>query len=109
MSDDSGLFTDGTVVNEAFVDQIYDQIDDQAHSTTNPTIKPKAITDEVVAARGNLASLDARLSGVVDDDGNPVAAAGQATETQVARAEGNFNLVSNPDLEDWAAGGAAAP
>ena len=109
MSDDSGLFTDGTVLNEAFIGALLDEVDDQAHSVTNPTVKPKATTDEVVTARGNLASLDARLSGVVDDDGNPVAAAGQATETQVARAEGNFNLVSNPDLEDWAAGAAAAP
>jgi len=109
MTDDSGVFTDGTIVNEAFVDQIYDQVDDQCHSTTNPTVKPKATTDEVVAARGNLANLNARISGVVDADGNPVAAAGQATETQVARAEGNINLVSNADLEDWTAGTTSAP
>lgn len=109
MTDDSGLFVDGTVVNEAFVDQIYDQIDDQCHSATNPTQTPAETTDEVIEARGNAASLDARISGVVDDDGNPVPAAGQATETQLARAEGNINLVENSDLEDWAAGATAAP
>jgi hypothetical protein len=109
MSDDSGLFTDGTVVDEAFIDDIFDQIDDQAHSVTNPTVKPKATTDEVITARGNLASLNARISGVVDADGNPVPAAGQATETQLARAEANINLMTNGDMEDWTAGGAAAP
>lgn len=73
MADDSGVFTDGTVVNKAFFDQIYGQIDDQCHSTTSVTtqaLKPKAITDEVVAARGNRASLDARISGVISPDGN---------------------------------------
>jgi hypothetical protein len=109
MSDDSGLFIDGTVVDEAFIDDIFDQIDDQAHSVTNPTVKPKATTDEVITARGNLASLNARISGVVDADGNPVPAAGQATETQLARAEANINLMTNGDMEDWTAGGAAAP
>jgi hypothetical protein len=107
--DDSGTFTDGTVINEAFFDDIFDEIDDQCHSATNTTIKPKATTDEVVTARGNLANLNARISGVVDADGNPVAAAGQATETQVARAEGNINLVLNSDLEDWTAGTTSAP
>lgn len=109
MVDDSGLFTDGTPVDKAFMDAVMDETDDQCHSTTNPTVKPKAITDEVIAARGNLADLDTRISAVVDDDGNPVAAAGQATETQVALEEGNVNLVLNSDLEDWTAGTTSAP
>lgn len=109
MVDDSGLFTDGTPVDKAFMDAVMDETDDQCHSTTNPTVKPKAITDEVIAARGNLADLDTRISAVVDEDGNPVAAAGQATETQVALEEGNVNLVLNSDLETWTAGTTSAP
>lgn len=109
MSDDSGIFTDGTIVNKAFVDQVYDQVDDQCHSTTNPTIKPKAITDEVVTARGSMASLDARLDVALEEDGTPKAVAGQATETQLARAEANFNLIKNSDLEDWTSGTTSAP
>ncbi len=108
MVDDSGLFTDGTEVDKAFVDQIYDQIDDQAHSTTNPSIKPKVITDEVVAARGNLASLDARLSAVVDDDGVPVPSAGAVTQAE-AGALPQTNVVLNETFLVWAAGDATAP
>lgn len=62
MSDDDGTFTFGTAVNKAFIDAIYDQIDDQTHSAANPTIKPKAITDEVVTARGGEANLAAKLA-----------------------------------------------
>lgn len=109
MSDDSGLFTDGTVVNKAFVDQVYDQVDDQCHSSTNPTVKPKATTDEVVAARGSKASLDARLDVALNEDGTPKAVAGQASESQVALEEGNFNVVLNADLADWTSGGTSAP
>lgn len=109
MSDDSGTFTDGTILNEAFIDSIIDEVDLQTHSTTNPTVRPKAITDEVIAARGSKASLDARLDVALNEDGTPKAVAGQATETQLARAEGNFNILLNGDLEDWASGGSAAP
>jgi hypothetical protein len=109
MVDDSGIFTDGTIVDKDFIDEILDQIDDQNHSTTNPTVKPKTITDEVVAARGSKASLDARLDVALNEDGTPKAVAGQATESEVALAEGNINVARNSDLEDWTAGGAAAP
>ena len=34
ITDDSGTFIDGTVFNNAFFGNIFDQIDDQAHSTT---------------------------------------------------------------------------
>lgn len=108
MTDDSGTFDNGTVVNEAFVDDIFDQIDDQNHSTTNPTIKPKAITDEVVAARGNLASLDARLSAVVDDDGVPVPSASAITQAEAAELP-TTNCVLNDTFIIWAAGDSAAP
>lgn len=108
MTDDSGTFDNGTPINEAFVDDIFDQIDDQNHSTTNPTIKPKAITDEVVAARGNLASLDARISAVVDDDGTPVPSASSVTQAEAAELP-QTNCVLNETFLIWAAGDSAAP
>lgn len=108
MSDDSGIFTDGSIVNKAFIDQIYDQQDDQGHSTTNPTIKPKAITDEVVTARGNLANLNARISAVVDANGVPVPSASAVTEAQAAELP-QSNCVLNDTFIIWAAGDAVAP
>ena len=108
MVDDSGIFTDGTVVNEAFIDQIYDQIDDQCYSSTNPTVEPHEITDEVVAARGNLASLDARISVVVDDDGVPVPNASAVTQAEAAEIS-QTNCVLNETFIIWAAGDSAAP
>ena len=69
MNDDTGTFDNGTVVNAAFGATAFDQIDDQCHSTTNTTVKPKAITDEVVTARGTKASLAARLLVSMGTDG----------------------------------------
>lgn len=109
MTDDSGTFDNGTPVDKAFIDDICDQIDDQAHSSTNPAQKPRQTTDEVIAARGSKASLDARLDVALNDDGTPKAVAGQATESQVALAEGNINAVLNADLERWTAGTTSAP
>ena len=108
MSDDSGTFTDGTVVNKAFVDQVYDQIDDQAHSTTNPTIKPKATTDEVVTARGSKASLDTRLSVSLNADGSLKTQAGLVTVAQGQELP-QVNCVLNDTFIIWAAGDAVAP
>jgi hypothetical protein len=109
MADDTGLFVDGTEVDKAFVDQLYDQVDDQCHSSTNPTIKPKAVTDEVIAARGSKASLDARLDVALNDDGTPKAVAGQATQTQIGDSYGAGNWLANDDFLVWAAGDAVAP
>lgn len=109
MNNDDGTFTFGTVVNEAFIDQVYDQIDDQAHSTTNPTVKPKAITDEVVAARGSKANLDARLDVSLEEDGTLKTQADLITTTQLRALVGNKNIVNNGDLRLWTAGPAAAP
>ena len=68
-TDDSGTKTDGTVINATLTDAFKAAIEDNIHSLTNTTVKTKTIIDEVVAARGNLASLDARLSVGIDDDG----------------------------------------
>ena len=53
--------------------------------------------------------VDARLDVALNDDGTPKAVAGQATESQVALAEGNINAVLNADLERWTAGTTSAP
>lgn len=108
MVDDTGTFDNGTAVNKAFVDDLLDEVDDQCHSSTNPTIKPKATTDEVVTARGNLASLNARLAAVVDADGVPVPSAAAVTETQGALLP-QTNCVLNDTLIIWAAGDSVAP
>jgi hypothetical protein len=110
MTDDDGTFTFGTAVDEAFIDQIYDQIDDQCHSATNPTVKPKTVTDEVVAARGSKASLDARLDESLEEDGTLKT---QASLVSVATAQtllgASNNLAINGELNDWNAGASAAP
>ena len=108
MVDDSGTFDNGTQVDKAFIDAAYDQIEDQTHSTTNPTIKPKAITDEVVTARGNLANLNARLAGVIDSNGVLIPSASAVTQAQ-AGALPQGNCVLNDTMLIWAAGDAAAP
>lgn len=108
MVDDDGTFTFGTEVDKDFVDDLLDQIDDQAHSASNPTIKPKTITDEVVAARGSKASLDARLDVSLEEDGTLKSQASLATFAQVGTL--NYkNMVTNSDLLLWPDGDAAAP
>lgn len=109
MSDDGGDFISGTEVDKAFIDQIYDQIDDQLHSSTNPTIKPKAVTDEVVAARGSKASLDARLDVSLEEDGSLKTQASLLTVAQGQTLLHSRNVVPNGDLALWANGGALAP
>lgn len=108
MTDDSGVFTDGTVVNKAFVDQVYDQIDDQVHSSTNPTIKPKATTDEVIAARGSKSSLDARLDVALNEDGTLKTQASLITLAQAGTLAG-LNLIPNDRPILWSQGDSSAP
>jgi hypothetical protein len=62
--DDSGTKTDGTTLDKALFDEIKAAIEDQVHSTVNTTVKPKTITDEVIAGRGGQASLDARFDAI---------------------------------------------
>lgn len=114
MTDDGGLFTTGTVVNKAFIDQLYDQLDAQCHSTTNTTLAPKAITDEVVTARGSKASLDARLDVSINEDGTlkfdlatvtgglRVGFAGTTSADRIDLGDAQFYL-------DFAIGGAGVP
>lgn len=110
ITEDSGNGTSGTILSKTTVfDVIKSAIETLIHSTTNPTVTPEDIIDEVVTARGNLASLNARMSGVVDADGNPIAAAGTATTVQLQSQLASLNLAANADLSSWSGGAAAAP
>jgi hypothetical protein len=109
MTDDGGTFTTGTVVDKAFVDQIYGQIDAQVHSVTNPTTTPADAIDLVVAARGSKISLDARLDVSLEEDGTLKSQASLVTQGQVQSTLGGRNVAANGDLADWTLGGALAP
>jgi hypothetical protein len=107
--DDSGGGQDGTVVNDAFMDAIKASIEDQVHSATNTTRKPKDTTDEVVTARGNKVDLNTRISSVIDADGNLVLPASLVTQAIAKTIIGSKNLAPNSDFLLWSGGDAAAP
>lgn len=109
MADDDGTLTVGTIVNKALFDSIKTAINNQVKSATNPTLTPEDIIDEVVTARGNLASLTARIGGVIDANGNLIAPSSLITAAQGKSIVGTRDVALNGSLEDWAAGGAAAP
>lgn len=98
-ANDSGTGVDGTAIDAAFLQQIRDAIDGLIHSTTNPTVTPKAVIDEVVTARGTTASLNARLANIVDAAGVPT----------INASVGAINLAGNGEFIVWSAGDAAAP
>lgn len=107
-TDDDGTGSTGTVWNEIWSDAARDSINDQIASAGNPAIKPKTIIDEVVTARGTLASLDARLDVSMNDDGTMKPIAGQASEAQlVSFAAGNW--IQDDDFLIWPGGDAVAP
>src|SRR6185295_3294214 len=96
---------DGTPVDEAWVDSEHDVIDVWVYSTTNPTVKPKNITDEVVTARAAYPNLDARL----DDLALASSVATNITAGQFLGGLGGVNLVTVDDFLLWPDGDAAAP
>lgn len=109
--DDSGTGRDGTVVNASFLDTIKTAINNQVLSSTNPTLTPEDIIDEVVTARGSIATLDGRLDVSINEDGTLKSSAltSYATVTQLLGGIGGVNLVQNDDFLVWPAGDAAAP
>jgi hypothetical protein len=108
--DDSGDGQSGTVLDKSVFDTIKSEIEDQTHSTTNTTLKPKDIIDEVVTARGNAANLNARISGVIDADGALVTPATLVTAAQLQSTIGDTNLVPcNDDFYLWPDGDSSAP
>lgn len=109
VTDDDGTGTTGTPFSAAYNDAIKASVEDNVHSTTNPTIKTKTIIDEVVTARGNKASLTQRLDGVIDADGNFLPGASSITQAQASTAFGTRNMVANDTFDIWPAGDAVAP
>lgn len=93
-TDDSGAGTDGTKQNQSFWSSWRDALNTLIHSVTNPTVTPEDIIDEVVAARGNKANLDARLDVSLDDDG-AYKSVGKvlALENLTANAKGNLSTI----------------
>jgi hypothetical protein len=110
-TDDSGTGRDGTRWDAAFYGELLDAINIQVLPTTNPTLTPAAMVDEVVQARGSTGSLDTRLDVSLNEDGTPKAAAftGYATVTDLLGGIGAVNLVTNDDDLVWPDGDAAAP
>lgn len=68
-TDDVGDNVSGTKINRSFFSTLKTAIDNLIHSPANPTVDPNDITDEVVAARGSKASVDARLDIALNEDG----------------------------------------
>jgi hypothetical protein len=106
---DSGPGTDGTVWNQALNDAQKAAIEDQVHSTTNPTRKPKDTTDEVVTARGSLGSLDARLDVALNNDGTLKEQATLVTVAQAKTILNASNVIKNGSLFRWTAGASSPP
>jgi hypothetical protein len=109
VTDDDGSYTVGTVYNKALTDAIKASIEASVFSTTNPSLSPADIIDEVVTARGSKASLGARLDVSINDDGTLKAIAGQASTTQLASQMGQGNWVGNDTFLIWSQGDALAP
>lgn len=109
VTDDDGTGQSGTVWNAAFDASCQATLNALLHSTTNTTITPKAIIDEVVTARGSKSSLDARLDVVLNEDGTLKTQDTLATVADLQAAMGARNLVQNDDLVGWASGASSAP
>ncbi len=70
MTNDTGTGQDGDVVNKAMFVAIAEAIDEALVDAATPSARtPAQTTAEVIAARGTLASLNARIAGVIDENG----------------------------------------
>jgi hypothetical protein len=107
-TDDDGSGQTGTALDKALLDAFETAIDAICHSTTNPTLSAADIIDEVVTARGNKASLNARIAGVIDADGALITPASLVSAAQLQSAIGAQNLLLNEDGLIWPFGTAAA-
>lgn len=114
-SDDSGSKEDGTVIGEAALGvgsggaTMKAAIEALIHSATNPTISPADIIDEVVAARGSKASLDARLDEVLNEDGTLKSQSSLSTVETVRTVVGARNLFPDSLCKLWPDGDSSAP
>lgn len=100
-ADDVGDKISGTIINKALLDAIKTDIEADVFSTAYPTVKPRTIIDEVVQARGTLASVDARLDVSLNNDGTLKPITGLATETELLSQLAQRNLVRNGNLDTY--------
>jgi hypothetical protein len=108
-SDDSGGGTDGTPFDATFWDSVATAINTLCHSTTNPTVTPEDIIDEVVLARGTALSLDARLDVEHNNDGTHNLPATVASIANLQADLGGVNLIPNDTFLLWSGGDTVAP
>lgn len=106
VTDDSGNLTSGTKFDAAYDGAVKDTVDALCHSTADATKTPADIIAEMKDARGNKPSLNARMSGVVDADGNPV---NVLAGSHVRNGFVYGNLLANDTFAMWSRGDAAAP
>ena len=105
VTNDDGTGRTGTRWNEAFNDAWTDAVNEQVASSTNPTLTPAQIIDEVVEARAAYADLDARL----DDLALASSVTTLITQTQFMGGLGGVNLVRNDDFQVWPDGDSTIP
>lgn len=106
VTDDTGNLTSGTKFDAAYDGAVKDTVDALIHSSADASKSPADIISEMKDARGNLSSLNARLGGVVDADGNPV---GVLSPSAVRNGLVLGNVLANDTFLMWSRGDAAAP
>lgn len=106
--DDDGSLTLGTEIDKAVFDAIKASIEDEIVSATNPGVDPSETTDEVVAARGSMDTLDERLDVALNEDGTLKSQASLVTATDAGSLP-QTNTVVNDTFLIWAAGDSSAP
>lgn len=102
--------TTGTALDASLIDGFRSTLDSVLHSTANPLLTPKAITDEVKTARGATASLDARISTVIDSGGGLLNVDQFVEGLQIGHSLGGVrSWLWNDDFRLWSLGDALAP
>jgi len=101
---DTGTGQDGSVVNKELFNDIAEAIDSVLISPGQAQT-PAQSTTELIAARGNLASLNSRIAGVIDPDGNFTG----ASPIPLIQSHQPQNFVTNDDFMIWPDGDAATP
>ncbi len=107
--DDLGDRKSGTVWSAAHSASQKAAIEAIVHSLVNPGVSPADAIDELVAARGSLATLSLFLLVSHYADGTLKLPASLAALSDVQAMVGHGNWVYNDDLLIWPAGDAAAP
>lgn len=105
LTDDTGDGLSGTPFDEAYFTSLAAAIDTLVHSSTNPTVTPVNVIDEVVTARGSKSSLTARMDVATNADGTIKSSALPSSAT----ASPPLNYILDPLMLVWAAGDTAVP